>query len=159
MTYDANRAWSDAYIPAIKSIVGPHLLSVSTFEQDTQQATDLVVLNAGAVAIACRIRRPGYTQHYGHQFTVRERSRNGGESELAKIKQGFADWMFYGHAATTPGQLAKWWLLSLDAFRFHIKHSRRVIGHDCLANGDGTRFIAFDIPSFPNNPPLVVASG
>ena len=42
--YQEDREWSDLFIPRIKELVGPHLLSISSFEEDTEQAADLVVL-------------------------------------------------------------------------------------------------------------------
>jgi hypothetical protein len=56
--YRRDRAWSDAFIPAIKKIVGPYLLEPSSFEIDAQQATDLIVLLARDLRIAARVRLP-----------------------------------------------------------------------------------------------------
>ena len=98
MSYSADRRWSDAFIPAIKQIVGPLLLEESSFEVDTQQAADLVVMNARDTTIACRVRRGGYADRYGYEFTIRAKRDTGAKTELEKIIDGFGDWMFYGHA-------------------------------------------------------------
>ena len=47
MGYELDRSWSDRFIPAMRQIIGPHLLEPSSFDVDTKQATDLVMCVLG----------------------------------------------------------------------------------------------------------------
>lgn len=160
MTYQTDRTWSDHYIPAIKRIVGPHLLCESPLEVDQGQAADLILLRARDMMIACRMRRPGYAEQYGNQFTIRRSRDSGATTELRKIIDGFGDWMFYGHAVDESDYdtINPWYLIDLNAFRSHLI-TRTVRTHGRGRNpSDGTDFSWFDIPSFGRSPPLLIAS-
>ncbi|KVS50670.1 hypothetical protein WK39_27805 [Burkholderia cepacia] len=160
MSYRDDRTWSDAYLPAIRMIVGPHLLVPAPLELDQTQATDLIVLKAQNITVAARVRRPEYASRFPFDFTIRCRRDSGAETELSKILHGWADWMFYGFAnPTDAGTIAHWHLIDLDAFRFELarlgyQHGWRVAceEHD---NHDGTHFMAFDVRRFSN---CVIAS-
>lgn len=149
MSYTENRRWSDAFIPAIKQIVGPLLLEESSFEVDTKQAADLVVLNARDKAIACRVRRPGYADSYGYEFTIRAKLDSGTKTELEKIIDGFGDWMFYGHADPDGMNVCRWMVINLPALRAAI--IRRQASAIKQNNGDGTHFVAFDVRNLPES--------
>ena len=148
MGYDVDRRWSDAYIPAIKKIVGPLLLEESSFEVDTQQAADLVILNARDKTIACRVRRCGYADKYGYEFTIRAKRESGARTELEKIVDGFGDWMFYGHAADDGMNVSRWMVISLAGLRAAIIRSQAKAIRQ--SNGDGTHFVAFDVRELPD---------
>lgn len=155
--YERDRAWSDQFIPQIKSIVGAHLLQAAPDALDMRQATDLLMLDGKDMRIAARVRRPGYAERFPHQFTIRSSLPSGGETELAKIVNGHGDWMFYGHANEWGG-LDRWWLLDLRAFRAAlIKRSHYPLKTGEQANSDGTRFRWFDIRSFPPSPGIIIA--
>jgi len=163
--YQTDRQWSDKYIPLIKQIVGPHLLCESPLEVDRKQAADLITLKARDLTIACRVRRAGFVARYGWQFTMRSNRSNGAETELRKIVNGWGDWMFYAHAA--PGNevaFARWLLIDLAAWRAQMlrdsySKERRLIWQNDKPNADGrTSFAWFDVRSFTDDPPLLVAS-
>lgn len=158
--YDSNRAWSDKYIPSIAAIVGPHLITPAPFERDVKEATDLIVLKARDMTIAARVRRPGYVDRYPWQFTIRSRTKWGAKTEITKIIDGWADWMFYGHAAPTGADLACWYLIDLAAFRAAlIRDAMREVKRISLAevpNGDGTSFVPFDLRMF--TPSILIAT-
>ena len=157
-SYEQDRAWSDRYIPAMKQLIGPHLLKISTLEEDTKEATDLIVLKADGLRIACRVRRPEYYR-YRHQFTVRSHRESGAVTELEKFRTGHADWMFYGIATRGPQPLfACWSLINLDYFRVQTNLFSRYLRTEERVNHDGTRFIAYDLASFRACPPLLIAS-
>lgn len=159
--YNINRAWSDRYLPQIKSIVGAHLLAAAPDSLDMRRATDLLMLDARDMRIAARVRRPGYAGRYPHEFTIRAEAAYGGETELSKIVNGHGDWMFYGHASYDGTSFDRWWLLDLRAFRAAlIRQAANGFPVRCgdKRNADGTAFKWFDIRSFPAHPPLVVAS-
>ena len=157
----AARAWSDQFIPQIIQIVGPHLLVPATFEQDTQQATDLVTLRAQGISIACRMRKPGYLPKFANDFTIRSNPAKHEGTELDKIERGYADWMFYGHASSihTPEgvpRIGLWHLLDLSVFRDWWLNNPGVIVRGSKTNDNGaTHFTWFNIQSFP--PEFVIA--
>lgn len=155
--YRADRQWSDRFIPSIRRIVGPLLLVPSTFEQDTREAADLVVLKAASMTIACRVRRPGFLK-YGHEFTIRCERTNGASTELEKLVNGWGDWMFYGHSDALELDFELWHLLDISAWRAHLIRDKGVIVRGVKDNGDGTKFAWFDIRSFVGEPNLVLAN-
>ncbi len=161
--YQTDREWSDLYLPRIKALVGPHLLVPAPFEVDSEQATDLIVLRARDMMVACRVRRPGYVDkpRWRRQFTVRRKRASGAKTELEKFIDGFGDWMFYGHATGVADEISPWFLLDLDVFRAALirmsqRYSEQPVTSENCVNTDGTQFKAYDIDSFP--PQLVIAS-
>jgi hypothetical protein len=147
MIYETDRKWSDGFTPAIKKIVGAYLLEESSYEVDTQQAADLVVLNGRDKTIACRVRRCGYADKFGNDFTIRLKRDSGAKTEMEKIVDGFGDWLFYGHADTDGMNISRWMLINLPALRAAI--IRKKIKYLKKSNGDGTHFLAFDIRDLP----------
>ena len=102
--------------------------------------------------------RAGYADKYGHEFTIRSSRRNGCKTELAKILEGFGDWMFYGHECGRT--IFPWFILDLDAFRSHIsRHSiHRHLRFGETQNHDAsTMFAWYDVRSFTCLPKLVIA--
>jgi len=161
MSYAINRAWSDQFLPEIRRIVGPHLLVPSPLEVDREQAADLIVLRARDMAVAARVRRCGYADEYPYDvyFTVRSRLDNGCKTEMAKLMEGWGDWMFYGHAGLAPGSVDRWWLIDLHLWRERLLREGFAQGWKHLAkqqsNGDGTHFLAFDLRAF--KPSILIA--
>lgn len=97
----SSKQWSDQFIPRIRQIIGPHLLRPSTLKEDAEEATDLIMLRAEALRIACRVRHEGFAGRFGHEITITCRRENGRECEYDKmILAGMADWFFYAHAPT-----------------------------------------------------------
>lgn len=155
MAYRGDREWSDTMIPQIKRIVGFYLLEPAAFELDAKEATDLMVLTARDMRIAARVRRPGYSDKYPYEITVRARRDSGAETELSKIVNGWGDWLFYGHADLNEF-IHRWWLVDLSAFRAGLIRARDTIRCGDKPNGDGTYFKFFDLRSFPEHPPILV---
>lgn len=114
-------AWSKLWIPQMRKIIGPHLLRESSFEEDTKQATDLIVLKAQGLRIACRLRTPGYAADYGEEITMTCRRESGAACEWHKMILGdWGDWFFYGHAThQTPsvGDVRPYFLIDLAKAR------------------------------------------
>lgn len=154
--YNTDRAWSDRWIPSLRDIIGPHLLIPSTFEQDANQAADLVVLRARDMTIACRVRRPGYATKYPNEFTIRSKRDSGAKTELKKIVDGWGDWMFYGHE--NGAIISPWWLIDLHAFRAQLIRNRGTIRCGNSSNHDGTYFSWFDVTTFATEPRLLIAT-
>lgn len=162
MEYSINRQWSDQYLPAIRRIVGAHLLRAAPDWLDMRHATDLMMLDGRDIRVAARVRRPGYAARYPFEFTLRSQLASGAMTELEKVVNGEGDWLFYGHAGDDGMSFDLWWLIDLRAFRAAlIRHAMNGYPLRCgnKANTDGTWFKWFDIRSFPADPPLVIARG
>jgi len=151
--------WSNRFVPAIKRLVGPHLLTPAALEQDAHEATDLIVLVARDMRIAARVRRQGYADSFPYEFTIRARRDSGAVTELEKIVNGWGDWFFYGHADNFDG-FSLWWLIDLHSFRAALirnSNNGTKLRFGDKPNGDGTFFKWFDLRSFPSTPPILIA--
>lgn len=139
----------------IKRILGEILLTEAATEDDQEKATDLIVLRFDAIRIAVRLRRPGYFDRYGDEFTIRTSRPGGMKTELAKILEGFGDYFFYGHAAD-KSLLGQWGLGKLNSFRswhhhFLAANGGRIPGRPQNNKDSSSSFRAYrwlDIPGF-----------
>ena len=159
-SYSENRSWSDLMLDQIRQIVGPLLLRPTPHEMDCRQAADLYIFTGRGMTIAARVRRFGYADKYPYEFTVRSVVQSGAKTELAKIIDGFGDWFFYGHSSP-DSVVTNWWLIDLDSFRAALIRDGRFgfgLGFKERSNKDGTRFISFDLRSFPASPPILIGS-
>jgi hypothetical protein len=156
MGYSNDRAFSDRFVPQIRTIVGPYLLCPASLEQDRHEACDLTILRGRDMMIACRIRRPGY-DNFARQFTIRSEREEGAKTELQKIIEGFGDWLFYGHAASDLSSIVRWMLIDLSSFRAHLILNLKTIRRGDQRNPDGTWFRWYEVDSFPADPPLLIA--
>jgi hypothetical protein len=158
MSYTTDREWSDQFIPQLKQIVGPLLLDVAPISMDQQFNTDLIVLQARNLQIACRVRRfdGNVRPEWLRQFTIRASRDSGAETEASKIANGYGHWLVYGWAKSA-GFIDPWVVINLDSLRFHRDNPSPCIQHGTTPNGDGTHFHWFDFTSFPAEPPIIVA--
>lgn len=156
MSWQSDKTWADAYMPAVRAIVGPRLLVDAPLERDQKEATDLIVLRARDMTIGVRMRRPGYAGRYPGQFTIRAHRDSGAETELKKIVNGWGDWLFYGHAGDNA-QIPEWLLVDLHALRAAwirrpaILHTPDGGSSGKRSNGDGTHFYWFDVDHLPSD--------
>lgn len=111
--------------------------------------------------VAARVRDHRYAQTFANEFTLRSKRDNGATTELEKIQKGFGDWFFYGFGYEDSLKIDPWYLIDLHAFRYHLGREGwkkdKTIKFEELKNGDGTFFKAFDVWSFPDEPPLLIA--
>lgn len=64
-----------------------------------------------------------------------------------------------GHASEAIGEIERWMIVDLHAYRAHMIRSLRKAGNPTRkSNGDGTYFVAFDVREFGAKPPIMVAS-
>lgn len=144
MSYEDSRKFSDRKLPEVQKIIAPYLFQAAPFFEDTQQATDLMILTAKDKRIAVRIRRNGYAMRYPYQFTIRAFANNR-KTEIHKIRDGFGDYFFYGHSANdSTSAIGKWMLIDLDTFRDEEKSLKP---HQ-VENRDGTMGYAYDVRWF-----------
>lgn len=165
MSYSDDRVFSDRYLDQVRAILGPMVLTVSTDEEDMEEATDLTVLRAASnFRVGVRIRRQNAARWAG-EFTIRSKRSSGAKTELRKIMEGWGDWLFYAIAADDNNLAVGfhvWTVIDLDSFRFHfgaVGHSPKLFtrpeSHH-ISNGDGTEFTAYVIDSFPSQPSIVI---
>jgi len=135
-----------AHMPAVRKILSS--LPVGYFmdfaaaqpQQDMEQATDLVLEIIGGT-MAVRVRRRKYLDNakdFGLDWSIRYRNA-GHKTEIHKLREGFADWYFYGYSANDIDAIAYWALIDLEMVRaagmLAKENSYKWSMHD---NGDGT---------------------
>lgn len=141
MCYSLQRKISDAYLPAFKEILKMNsmnflTLKVSSYAKDTQEATDMVVeIEGGDVALRVRDANIAF-----RDLTIRSRSKNGGKTELAKLKEGFGDWYLYGWGSQR--RIDEYILVDLERVR---KFGILDVERKHIPNGDGTTFVSIPI--------------
>ena len=62
--FSTSFAWSQQWIPKLRAAVGYYAFRPATYEEDTKEATDLIMLEASGLRVACRVRTPGYVEKY-----------------------------------------------------------------------------------------------
>lgn len=145
MSYETDRQWGDILIGEAVKLIAKRIIVPADAKRDMHEATDLVVLHTADGGIAFRSRRSGYEGRFGNEFTIRYSKASGVKTEFAKIMDGYAKWMFYGH--TKEERFTRWMLLDLDVFRALLED----VDHDLFTiihNKDGSSFAVFDIDDF-----------
>jgi hypothetical protein len=153
----ADKAQTDRVLPAVKRILGEHLISAAPFAEDAERNTDLIVLRLEAVRIGVRIRSARYFDRpaYRTQFTIRAGRPSGVKTELTKIVEGWGDYFFYGFANPTYTDLLGYTLGDLRVFRlwFNQQLARLAPGAypgERHPNKDGSSFFyAYNIADLP----------
>jgi len=156
MTLTADWDFANRYVDYIRCVVGPCLLGPATLEQDRSEATDLLILKARDMRIACRVRRLARKAAYAGEFTLRSSRDSGAETELAKVLKGFGDWFFYGWESERPGIADPWALINLEVFRREYVRRPDLHDRDEIPNGDGTWFKAFKFSDFAKVPGFLI---
>jgi len=142
--FERNKKFERNKMPEVKMILQRHAGTIIRFEaasseQDTQQATDLVVyVKTGAIGV--RVRQFKSTGKKYRDWTIRCKSCSGYATEIDKLRAGWGDFYFYGWD-NKNGHIDEYMLLDLakvrDAGLLYVE--RKVI-----PNGDGTSFISID---------------
>ena len=147
------KRFSDKFLPEIKRILGEYLIAEPPVEEDMERNTDLMVLRLDAVRIACRVRKYEYLKNYGHQFTIRFKTKYGNKTELTKIMAGWGDYFFYGFSDKGELTLAKWILGDLKALRLYINRSlcqNKKPWFEQQNKDKSSSFVAFRYKNIPN---------
>lgn len=151
-TFEGSFAWSRQWNPLLKILIGPHILREGNEIEDQNLATDMTLLKAGEIVVACRVRSPGYAQRYGNQVTVTCKRETGALDESKKILFGtMGDLFFYGHATTDSvsngGTIAPWFLVDLRRARPWMQQNHGpMLGPNKDRHGKRCWFYAFDVP-------------
>lgn len=153
--WQSDKAWAGRFLPQLKRICGEYLIGEAPEEEDAQRNTDLIVLRLEPVRVACRVRRHNVVlnQRYREEFTIRTERPSGIKTELAKIIEGYGDYILYGFADESDRRLCAWTLGALRVFRLWfmsqvIKQKREPGSRQ--HNPDGSSlFRAFRIDDLP----------
>tara|TARA_R110002073_G_scaffold307249_1_gene476881 strand:+ start:231 stop:740 length:510 start_codon:yes stop_codon:yes gene_type:complete len=149
--FNQQMSWQDKYIPLVSQKLGQVFMVRSSFEVDTQNATDLVMLRAGTMNFAVRLRKfDNYGSRYLQQFTIRAKTRHNNKTEIHKILEGNADYGFYGWVCEKNKKIEHWTIFDLDIFRQEVNKETLDNKH-LIMNPDGTGFYAFYFNEFPSN--------
>ena len=153
--WQRDKKWSDRFIPEIKHALAEHLIGEAPEVEDMQNNTDLVVLTMNPIRVACRVRKHKYFSEYPNEFTLRSGRPAGTKTELAKVVEGWGDYIFYGFADESEMCLVSWLLGSLNCFRLWfmsslVKNDGKKPGKEHY-NDDGTSFVAYDWRKLPND--------
>lgn len=164
-TYADRRDFSDRFLPQVIDILraelAPRLAQfvAAPFDVDTTVATDLLEApRDGVIHVAVRIRKHSYLKQYGGEFTVRDYTDFGGQTEFEKVMAGCATHGFYGFANDDDSGLAKWTLIDLDVFRWWCTahyHAHGFWPGVESSNGQHRKFRAFRFNQAPAE--LVIA--
>lgn len=154
IAWTEDKKWSDRFIPEIKAIVGNYILDIAPADDDRERNTDLIVLGVNAARIACRVRRWNYMP-YSDEFTIRTHRPRGTKTELAKIIEGWGDYVFYAISDREENSLACYILGDLRVFRTwfvrKLWENKGVIPGRKKNNTDGSSsFLAFKIDEMPS---------
>lgn len=140
------KAWSDPYIPAIKRLLGEHLIKVpEDVTEDRDRCTDLITLGVpGGARVGCRVRRATYIR-FKSDITIRTQGVRNHYSELHKIMDGWGDYFFYGIAAEKGLTFQHWVIGDLSAFRdwYRRRVDKGLAAGSPMRNHDGTEFRVF----------------
>ena len=140
------KGWDFAvnHMPAVRSALctcpaGMFMdFQTATPKQDMEQATDLVMdISGGTLAVRVRSRKFwDSAMKFGGlpDWAVRCYCR-GCRTEIHKLRDGFADWYFFGWSGDNMGSLVAWVVLDLNVIR-----EQHILDQDWQShkNGDGT---------------------
>lgn len=120
-SFKFHKSWADGFKPTIEAILvrylGGDILHVSDapWNLDVKRATDYVFTMSGGNDVACRIRHT-YALHKFDDWTIRSDLRDGGETELHKLRSGYGKYYIYAYGDTPPSIIA-FRLFDLDIVR------------------------------------------
>ena len=113
-------AWADKYMPQIEKILrsyGGHIMSISIADEDMDmhEATDLVISISGNIKVALRVRDVKTIPENRREWTIRSWLASGNDTEIHKLRKGFADWYLYGWV--NGSTVVEWMIIDLGAVR------------------------------------------
>lgn len=150
-------AWQERFRFQLASIAGAYLFVPAPLDEDRHHNTDFMILGpreGTSPRIACRVRTYAYFVQYPDDFTIRCYRPSGVETELAKLLNGWGDYILYGFADQTGQKLIAWVLGDLDVFRrWYGAYTDTYDREPCTIqkNHDGSsRFLVCNIGDLPS---------
>ena len=155
LSWQSDKTWSDKFITKIKRIIGEYFIT-EIRDEDIFHNTDLIVFKLEPIRIACRVRRFSYYLKYRNEFTIRKTRPSGNKSELAKIIEGYGDYLFYGFSNKNEDDLIQWFLGDLSVFRLwfmkqSIKNNGVLPGIERINYDGSSVFQVFITNELPDN--------
>lgn len=153
MSFRDDFNWQRELIPQVKQVLAQYLIVEAPFEEDADHNTDLIVLRLDTVRVACRLRTFDFVNRYPDDFTIRAARPSGTKTELAKVIEGWGDYLFYGFANEAKTGLVAWLLGDLKVFRLWYNRELYAGRHPGVysRNRDASSdFIAFDVNALPS---------
>lgn len=152
--------WADRFIPHVQVILSSLLSPAAPLTQDREEATDFLVFQTTSAKVACRIRRYPKTlrlfEIMRNEVTLRA-VRPGRETELDKVLQGHADFLFYAISDPAEEDFASWTLCNLSVFRDLVRRTERIPGQLRWNRDGSSAFVVIPLSSMPAE--FVVARG
>jgi len=148
--YGNNIRLEKKFAQQIKAILGMVFIGQNPV-LDKTEATDFLILRIKPFTVACRLRTYGYFLHpkWTNQFTIRCELSSGGKTEITKIREGYADYLFYGFVDEAEENIIKYFIGDLDVFRNYEQGMKIEI----CKNKDKypSKLAAYAIKDFPSN--------
>lgn len=143
----------DKFEPEIKRILGEHLISTADIVRDQTEATDMLVLELRPFRIGCRVRTFDYLLRFPNEFTIRLDRPSGMPSEMAKIVDGWGDYIFYGFADESDSLLTSWTIGDLHVFRATLIRNASLLTKlfQQKNKDNSSSFYAWPLHAFPSN--------
>ena len=154
MSFRDDFDWQQGLIPHVKQVLAQYLIVEAPFEEDANHNTDLIVLKLDTVRVACRIRTFNFAKKYPDDFTIRSGRPSGAKTELAKVIEGWGDYIFYAFASEAKDGLVAWLLGDLKVFRLWYNRQLWAGRHPGFngKNKDGSSdFMAFNVNALPDD--------
>lgn len=151
--FSTQYAWQEQFLPQVKQIIAPHMVRVSTVDEDQKRNTDMMMIRVDGCRVAVRVRQFKYVGIYGDQFTIRSKLPSGAKTEFAKIIEGWGDLVFYGFASEDETSLVSWIVGDLRVFRSWVNRSlwdASRVRPKQITNRDGSKFMAFGVDDMPD---------
>jgi hypothetical protein len=145
--YENNIRLERRFAGQIKAILGMTFIGQDS-EQDVKFATDFLVFSINPFKIACRLRTYKFI-NFKDEFTIRCSLYSGNKTELDKIREGFADYIFYGFVDEKEEKIVSYFIGDLNVFRDY----EGGIDVRVFQNTDErpSKLAVYKINQFPNN--------
>src|SRR5690242_15046752 len=148
MTYTIQRKEADRWTMRAAELIGRSSVVPSSTIMDRRFGTDLYVMDTPTGAVAMRSRTASALRFNPCDFTIRSKSRYGGDTELDKVMSGAINRMFYGVRNRDDTDYAWWMFFNLNVLRDAMNKWRtdKAAGAkiwpfwEVNNNGDGTGF-------------------
>ena len=136
------------YLDEIMRFLGLTVFKQASFIEDTQQNTDIIMIESNRIRYACRIRRFSYYKNYNfrNEFTIRSKTKYNKKTEIDKVLEGWGDFFIYGFENECCNGLQKITVSDLAVFR-KVYNEKMGSYHN---NHDGTGFLSFRWDEFPS---------
>ena len=131
MVYQVDRALEDRLAPTVKAILGNQFFTKSLWA-DEREGTDFLVLSSERIRVAVRLRRHGFREPFGQQFTIRWSRPSGVPTEIHKILAGLVDYFLYGFVDAQEQKITQYFIGDLKVFRLHEPQPVKMIVNPSL---------------------------